>query len=195
MLDAAIPRGAGSVLFRDCRLPAGPGGGARLSWPREVANELSGLVAGSAVQAGRVPGGVHVHATMPSGLVAPVPRQLPPRPAHFIDRSGPLAVIADAAATAGSSGPLVIVVVTGLAEQARPLSPCTACTRRLNCFPAGIFMPRSAVSHPAAGSPRNRSGPVAARSRRAPGGGARWPGRGRCHVPLGDGRQPGRRAG
>jgi hypothetical protein len=72
-------------------------------------NDLSATVAGSVVQAGTVHGGVHVSVAPQLQPAAPAPRQLPARPAHFTDRSGPLAVLADAA-TAGAGSPLVVVV-------------------------------------------------------------------------------------
>jgi hypothetical protein len=51
----------------------------------QTSNQLSGTVAGSAVQARTIRGGVHVHAA-PAAPWPWTPRQLPPRPAYFTDR-------------------------------------------------------------------------------------------------------------
>jgi hypothetical protein len=49
------------------------------------------------VQARTIHGGVHVHAA-PAAPWPWTPRQLPPRPAYFTDRAGPLTLIGEAAA-------------------------------------------------------------------------------------------------
>jgi tetratricopeptide (TPR) repeat protein len=54
-----------------------------------VANVVSGGVPGTLVQAGAVHGGVHVY----QRTITPVPRQLPPRPAHFTNRTAEIATL------------------------------------------------------------------------------------------------------
>jgi tetratricopeptide (TPR) repeat protein len=86
--------------------PPGGGDGA------ETSNQLSGTVGGSAVQARIIAGGVHFHAGPLAEPWAWPPRQLPPRPTHFTDRCGPLAVIGEAAAASGP-GSLPVIVIAG----------------------------------------------------------------------------------
>lgn len=74
-----------------------------------TANELGGTVGGHAVQARSIHGDVYI-GTHP-GPGTPRPRQLPLRPAHFTDRSGPVAVITRAAACGGPG--CAIIVVSG----------------------------------------------------------------------------------
>jgi tetratricopeptide (TPR) repeat protein len=79
----------------------------------QTSNQLSGVAGGSAVQARSIAGGVHFHAGPRAAPWAWPPRQLPPRPAYFTDRSGPLAVIGEAAAAAGPGSVPVIVIAGG----------------------------------------------------------------------------------
>jgi hypothetical protein len=100
-------------------------------------NQLSGPVSGSAVQARSIHGGVHIHAGPGTGPVAGLPpRQLPPRPAHFTDRSGPLAVIGEAAAAAGP-GSLPIVVVAGAGGTGKTAVAVQALHQAAAVFPGG----------------------------------------------------------
>jgi hypothetical protein len=91
-----------------------PGDSAR----NELKNELSGVVHGSAVQAGSIHGGVHFTVARPApgqlpGHQMPAPAQLPVAPAHFTGRSPELA---DLRLTAEQLDPvrrLAVVVVSG----------------------------------------------------------------------------------
>jgi len=73
---------------------------------------LSGMVHGSAVQAGAVHGGVHINVRGAAAL--PVPGQLLPAPANFIDRSDEVTAL-DGLLTADSGpAPLTLAVVAGV---------------------------------------------------------------------------------
>jgi tetratricopeptide (TPR) repeat protein len=73
------------------------------------ANELGGTVGGHAVQAHNIHGGLYIGARPGPGT--PRPRQLPLPPAHFTDRTRPVAVITRAAAHGGPG--CAIIVVSG----------------------------------------------------------------------------------
>jgi tetratricopeptide (TPR) repeat protein len=109
--------------------PPGAGTGA------ETSNELSGTVGGSAVQARTIQGGVHFHAA-PAAPWPWIPRQLPPRPAYFTDRSGPLTVLAEAAAGAGP-GSLPVVVLAGAGGTGKTALAVHALHEAAGAFPGG----------------------------------------------------------
>jgi tetratricopeptide (TPR) repeat protein len=75
------------------------------------ANELSGTVHGSAVQAGSIHGGVHVHQA--GAWQMPVPRQLPGAPPCFTSRAGELARL-DQVLAADPERPVALAVITGV---------------------------------------------------------------------------------
>jgi tetratricopeptide (TPR) repeat protein len=77
---------------------------------RRVANVVSGVVAGSVVQAGEIHGGVHVHRHVSRRIV---PRQLRPTPAHFTGRRAELAELDRAAADARQRDGPALVVISG----------------------------------------------------------------------------------
>jgi hypothetical protein len=84
----------------------------------------------------RIRGGVHVQAgsgAVPSPLP---PRQLPPRPAYFTGRSGPLAVIAEAASAAGP-GSLPVVVIVGGGGTGKTAVAVQALHQMAGAFPGG----------------------------------------------------------
>lgn len=56
-------------------------------------NDLSGVVHGSAVQAGSIEGGVHFSVMQAAHVSLPTPAQLPPAPAHFTGRTRELATL------------------------------------------------------------------------------------------------------
>ena len=119
--------------------PPGEGAaeGAAAGRTAEMRNQLSGTVSGSAVQARSIHGGVHIHAGPGTGPAAGLPpRQLPPRPAHFTDRSGPLAVIGEAAAAAGP-GSLPIVVVAGAGGTGKTAVAVQALHQAAAMYPGG----------------------------------------------------------
>ncbi|WP_165978218.1 ATP-binding protein [Actinomadura darangshiensis] len=74
------------------------------------ANELTGRIAGSSVQAGSIAGGVHI--TAPGGTVLPTPAQLPP-PGLFANR---LRELAELEALGGRPGPVVITGPGGVGK-------------------------------------------------------------------------------
>jgi tetratricopeptide (TPR) repeat protein len=78
-----------------------------------ASNELSGVVHGSAVQAGSIHGGVHFSVTQPGSGGMPVPAQLPPAAAHFSGRSEELASLEDAAAEYDPARRLSVAVISG----------------------------------------------------------------------------------
>ncbi|ANW21500.1 tetratricopeptide repeat protein [Streptomyces clavuligerus] len=63
---------------------------------------------GHTVQAGEVHGGIHLHHPPPQAPARPVPRQLPPVPAHFIDREPDIDAL-----TALRAGERPLIVVSG----------------------------------------------------------------------------------
>jgi tetratricopeptide (TPR) repeat protein len=76
----------------------------------DVRNEIGGFVYGPVVQARDI-SSLHVHA---SGQVTlPVPRQLPPAPAGFVNREVEVSSIDDSVARQRSDGATPVVVVTG----------------------------------------------------------------------------------
>jgi tetratricopeptide (TPR) repeat protein len=83
------------------------------------ANTIGGHASlhGPAVQARDIHGGVHFHTTARPTGSAPVPRQLLPVPAHFVNREGDLAAMerirAGHAAGAGVDGSPLLLVVSG----------------------------------------------------------------------------------
>jgi hypothetical protein len=87
------------------RVPQGTGGS------RDAANELSGSAGGHVVQAGSIHGGVYIGAG--PRPVMPRPRQLPPAPVHFVDRTEPAALIAGLAAEAADSGSCRVAAICG----------------------------------------------------------------------------------
>lgn len=84
-------------------------------------NILEGAVAGTAVQAGTVHGGVHVHQAPQADL--PVPHQLPAPPARFVGREAELAEI-DRLVSQPHRGPGVVVIsgVGGIGKSALALT-------------------------------------------------------------------------
>ncbi|HZR49871.1 MAG TPA: tetratricopeptide repeat protein [Streptosporangiaceae bacterium] len=76
-------------------------------------NELSGVVHGSAVQAGNIHGGVHFSVTRSSPVQMPVPAQLPPATAYFSGRSGELRDLQQAADECDPVRRLAVVVISG----------------------------------------------------------------------------------
>jgi hypothetical protein len=70
-------------------------------------NVMGGYVAGHAVQAGVIQGGVHVHEAAAARL--PVPHQLPPPPARLVGRERELAEI-DRIAGLPRTGPVIVVL-------------------------------------------------------------------------------------
>jgi tetratricopeptide (TPR) repeat protein len=79
-----------------------------------AANELSGVVHGSAVQARSIYGGVHFSVTQTGPAGIPVPAQLPPAAAHFTDRSEELAGLDRTAAEYDPARRLTVAVISGV---------------------------------------------------------------------------------
>jgi hypothetical protein len=125
-----------------------------VSPPGQTRNQLSATAIGSAVQARSIHGGVHFRTGPGPVLAVPLPRQLPPRPAYFTDRSGQLAAIADAAAAA-VAGSLVIVVIAGAGGTGKTAVAVQALHEAAAVFPGGQlyaalggFSPGGPVSSP-----------------------------------------------
>jgi tetratricopeptide (TPR) repeat protein len=78
---------------------------------RSARNELSGTVIGPSVQAGTIHGDVHLHG-IPEPP-PPVPRQLPPAPAHFTGRDAELAALDDLLGPPSTAGTVAVLSGTG----------------------------------------------------------------------------------
>jgi tetratricopeptide (TPR) repeat protein len=78
-----------------------------------ASNELSGVVHGSAVQAGSIHGGVHFTVAQPGPARTATPAQLPVAPAHFTGRSAELAELRLSAEQHDPVRRLAVVVVSG----------------------------------------------------------------------------------
>src|ERR1700678_1408386 len=78
-----------------------------------AANELSGVVHGSAVQARSIEGGVHFNVTPPESARMPLPAQLPVAAAHFTGRAQELAALQHAAEEYDPVRRLAMVVISG----------------------------------------------------------------------------------
>ncbi|WP_246530611.1 tetratricopeptide repeat protein [Streptomyces bathyalis] len=81
---------------------------------RQSANTISGSAQlhGPTVQAGQVHGGIHFHTT-PDRQQQPIPHELPPFRAHFVDRDQDLAALNELRASHPASA-VQLLVVTGL---------------------------------------------------------------------------------
>jgi tetratricopeptide (TPR) repeat protein len=79
-----------------------------------VSNELSGVVHGSAVQAGSIRGGVHFSVTQASPPGMPVPAQLPLAAAYFTGRSVEIARLDRAASDYDPARRLTMAVINGV---------------------------------------------------------------------------------
>lgn len=77
---------------------------------RSVDLTLSGTVGGSAVQAGTVHGGIHLHPHRP----LPTPRQLPPAARGFVDRKADLDALTRAYTQAVAEAAPAVIVISGL---------------------------------------------------------------------------------
>jgi hypothetical protein len=78
-----------------------------------AANELSGVVHGSAVQARSIEGGVHFTIAPPASARMPLPAQLPVAAAHFTGRAQELAALRRAAEEYDPVRRLAMVVISG----------------------------------------------------------------------------------
>ncbi|MFD5248347.1 tetratricopeptide repeat protein [Amycolatopsis sp. NPDC058340] len=76
---------------------------------QHTTNDISHHVGGSVVQTGVVHGDIHLHGVHRG----PVPRQLPPSPAHFSGRSGELGALTDALLTGTHRDAPALAVVSG----------------------------------------------------------------------------------
>ena len=89
------------------------GGGGQPLGGDPAANELSGVVHGSAVQARSIEGGVHFTVTPPESARMPLPAQLPVAAAHFTGRAQELAALQHAAEEYDPVRRLAMVVISG----------------------------------------------------------------------------------
>ena len=79
---------------------------------QEPGNELSGVVHGTAVQAGSIRGDVNISVTQPVRWI-PAPAQLPPAPANFTDREDELAMLNSIVLGHDPARRLSVVVIMG----------------------------------------------------------------------------------
>lgn len=101
--------------------------------PGTSSNVLSGSTGGPVIQAGSIGGDVHFHTAAAHGTV---PRQLPRPPACFIDRFCPLSVISEAAATASTGAP-ELVVLSGAGGMGKTALALRGLHRAAGLFPGG----------------------------------------------------------
>lgn len=81
--------------------------------PESSRNELSGVVHGSAIQAGSIHGDVHFSLTEPASFRLPVPAQLPSPPANFTGRAEELAGLDGFASCYDPVRRLAVAVIVG----------------------------------------------------------------------------------
>ncbi|GAA3735075.1 tetratricopeptide repeat protein [Salinactinospora qingdaonensis] len=102
-------------------------------------NTIDGDNQGTAVQAGTVHGGVHIHppaASQPSLAVVPL-RQLPPAPPHFVDRHRELAHMAEIVTAAHQQQRSALLVLTGLGGVGKSALATRFLHEHLDRFPDG----------------------------------------------------------
>lgn len=105
---------------------SGLGGDPGAAQPNETAvheitaNEVSGVVAGSVVQAAVVHGGIHLHQASAghAGMVLPTPRQLPGAPPFLVAREHELELLDRWAADGGGNGLIVLTGAAGVGKAA-----------------------------------------------------------------------------
>ncbi|WP_211762982.1 tetratricopeptide repeat protein [Kutzneria sp. CA-103260] len=92
---------------------------------------------GTSVQVGVVHGGVHVHEG-PSEALAVVPQQLPPVPAHFVNRTAEMRLLDSALAECGrQEGRTALALVVGPGGAGKTALVASWCRRMAECFPDG----------------------------------------------------------